>query len=182
MAHKLSDNSFWVMQCNVLRMRNRFDLILKIKDMKCLLFLCHHVVGHYGIETHRINVQICNVMGYRCEISKVTTAESIVKATHMALSTFCHASPLLGCPMICLLQNLLRDDPPKIISYALDFFLRSFSSVSASWFSMQKDGAQASGDRDRGDQNVPNGRGVELTPKVAPSKAWTFDPQIGDFL
>ena len=39
------------------------------------------------------------------------------------------------------------------------------------------------GDRDRGGQNVPNARGGgETRPESCPSKTWTFDPQVGDFL
>ena len=39
------------------------------------------------------------------------------------------------------------------------------------------------GDRDRGGQNVPNARGGGGTrPESCPWKAWTFDPQIEDFL
>ena len=38
------------------------------------------------------------------------------------------------------------------------------------------------GDRDRGGQNVPNARGGGTRPESCPWKAWTFDPQIEDFL
>ena len=38
------------------------------------------------------------------------------------------------------------------------------------------------GNRDRGGQNVPNARGGGTRPESCPSKTWTFDPQIGDFL
>ena len=38
------------------------------------------------------------------------------------------------------------------------------------------------GDRDRGGQNVPNVRGGGTGPESCPWKAWTFDPQIEDFL
>ena len=38
------------------------------------------------------------------------------------------------------------------------------------------------GDRDRGGQNVPNARGGGTRPESCPSKTWTFDLQIGDFL
>ena len=38
------------------------------------------------------------------------------------------------------------------------------------------------GDRDSGGQNVPGAGGGGIRTESCPSKTWTFDPQVGDFL